>query len=128
LAVELDHLILATNDVPRSIAFYRDILGLRCEGEDGPFSVVRVTPSFVILLAPGGTGGGQHLAFAMSEREFHATSARMVDAGIAYGDRFDTVGNMRGPSDEMGSRGVGKALYFFDPDEHLLEIRYYESD
>jgi hypothetical protein len=35
---------------------------------------------------------------------------------------------MRGPSEEEGARGPGKALYLFDPNKHLIEIRYYESD
>jgi hypothetical protein len=25
------------------------------------------------------------------------------------------------------ARGPGKALYLFDPNKHLIEIRYYES-
>ena len=33
---------------------------------------------------------------------------------------------MKGPGDEPGSRGDGKAVYFFDPDKHLIEIRHYE--
>jgi hypothetical protein len=34
---------------------------------------------------------------------------------------------MKGPGDEAASRGMGKAVYFFDPDQHLIEIRHYES-
>jgi hypothetical protein len=37
------------------------------------------------------------------------------------------VGRQNGPGDESGARGVGKALYFFDPYEHLLEIRHYDD-
>ena len=50
----------------------------------------------------------------------------MREAGIAYGDSFDTVGNGHGPGDETGARGDGKALYLFDPSKHLIEIRYYD--
>ena len=50
-----------------------------------------------------------------------------VDHSIDYGDSFHTVGNMQGPGDEDGARGPGKALYLFDPNKHLIEIRYYES-
>jgi hypothetical protein len=33
---------------------------------------------------------------------------------------------MQGPGDEPGSKGPGKAVYCFDPDRHLIEIRHYE--
>ena len=52
MTVQLDHLILAVNDLDASLAFYRDVFGFDAEGEDGPFTVVRVTPDFVLLLAP----------------------------------------------------------------------------
>ncbi len=128
MAIELDHLILAVNDRAASIGFYTGILGLAREADDGPFSMLRVTPGFAILIAPWGTVGGEHLAFAMSKAEFDAVFARIEAAGIAYGDRFDGVGNRRGPAAESGSRGMGKALYCFDPNRHLIEIRHYEVE
>jgi catechol 2,3-dioxygenase-like lactoylglutathione lyase family enzyme len=127
LAIELDHLILAVNDRRRSIDFYSGIVGLQHEGEDGPFSMLRVSPGFVIQIAPWGTSGGEHLAFAMSKAEFDSLFARLELAGVAYGDRFDAVGNLQGPGDETGARGIGKTVYFLDPDRHLLEIRHYEE-
>jgi len=126
MAMELDHIILPVNDRARSIAFYTRIVGLEHDGERDPMSLLRVTPGFVIQIAPWGTKGGEHLAFAMSRLEFDAAFNRVKAAGIAYGDRFNTVGNMAGPGDEPGSRGPGKSVYFFDPDRHLIEIRHYE--
>jgi hypothetical protein len=32
---------------------------------------------------------------------------------------------MRGPGDEEGALGPGKALYVLDPNRHLIEIRHY---
>lgn len=69
----------------------------------------------------------EHLAFAMSRREFEDVFRRIREAGIEYGDSFHAVGNMQGPGDEDGSRGPGKARYFFDPGRHLIEIRYYDQ-
>jgi len=123
--IELDHLILAVNDRARSIAFYERILGFAREADDGPFAVLRVSPRFVLLLAQHRSEGGEHLAFAMTKPEFDAIFQRLKDAGIPYGGQFDQVGKMTGPSDETGARGVGKSVYFFDPDKHLLEIRHY---
>ena len=126
MAIELDHIILPVNDRARSIEFYTSILGLEHDRDREPFSMLRVTPNFVIQIAAWGTKGGEHLAFAMSKREFDEAFERVIKSGIPYGDRFDLVGNMRGPGDEAASRGMGKAVYFFDPDKHLLEIRHYE--
>ena len=125
MPTQLDHLILMVNDRDKSIEFYTRILGFTYEGEREPFSVVRVTPDLVLQLAPWGTKGGEHLAFAMTRDEFDEVFGRIVDAGIEYGDSFHSVGNMRGPGDEPGARGPGKALYLFDPNKHLIEIRYY---
>jgi catechol 2,3-dioxygenase-like lactoylglutathione lyase family enzyme len=118
-------MILPVNDAKESIAFYESILSFRYEGDDGPFSVLRVTPDLTLQLAPWGSEGGVHLAFAMERAEFEATFARVRDAGIEYGDSFHSVGNMQGPGDESGARGDGKAVYFFDPSRHLIEIRHY---
>jgi len=125
--MQLDHLILNSNDVARSLAFYTQVLGLTHEGEDGPFSVVRVTPDFQILLAPWGTKGGEHLAFAMSRPEFEQVFDRLRELQVPWGDTYHDVGNMKDPGDETGARGVGKTLYVFDPDQHLVEIRHYEA-
>src|SRR5271167_4861162 len=123
---QLDHIILAVNDVTQSIDFYTHILGLTYDGQREPFSMIRVTAHFVVQLAPWNTKGGEHLAFAMTRAEFEATFARIREAGIEYGDSFHAVGNMRGPGEEAGAEGMGKALYFFDPSKHLIEIRHYE--
>jgi catechol 2,3-dioxygenase-like lactoylglutathione lyase family enzyme len=125
MPVQLDHLILPVNDRDASVAFYTSILGLEHEGDREPFAIIRVSPIFTLQLAPWGTPGGEHLAFAMPRPEFDAVFRRVREAGIPYGDAFDGVGNQREPADEPGARGIGKSLYFFDPSQHLLEIRHY---
>jgi catechol 2,3-dioxygenase-like lactoylglutathione lyase family enzyme len=128
LAIALDHLILKINDAEASVRFYTEILGFADEGTDGPFAVLRVSPDLTLQLAAWGTQGGEHLAFALSEAEFEACFARVREAEIAYGDSFAAVGNMRGPGSETGARGAGPTIYFFDPNQHLIEIRCYASD
>jgi catechol 2,3-dioxygenase-like lactoylglutathione lyase family enzyme len=63
----------------------------------------------------------------MSKPEFEQTLARLKDAGIPYGDNFDTVGNMKGPGRASGSSPNGASIYFLDPDRHMLEIMHYET-
>ncbi len=118
-------MIVPVNDAGQSVRFYTELLGLADEGSSPPFSVVRVSRDCTLQLAPWGTEGNMHLAFALEPREFEDAFARIRAAGIAYGDSFHDVGNMRGPGDEPGARGAGQAVYMFDPNKHLIEIRRY---
>ena len=128
MVIELDHIILAVNDKARSIEFYTGIVGLSHDraSDREPFSMLRVTPGFVVQIAQWGTKGGEHLAFSMSKQEFDAAFNRVVAAKIPYGDEYDKVGNMKGPGRIDASKGPnGNAVYFFDPDKHLVEIIHY---
>ena len=125
--MELDHLILPVNDRDASVEFYSRVMGFADEGELAPFWVVRVSEGLTLQLAPWGTDGGIHLAFAMPRPEFDEAFARIRAAGIEYGDSFHDVGNMQGPGVEPGARGDGQALYVFDPNGHLIEIRHYDE-
>jgi catechol 2,3-dioxygenase-like lactoylglutathione lyase family enzyme len=123
--MRLDHLILPVNDQPASVDFYVRVLGFADEGRREPFAVVRVSPDLVLQLAPWGTQGGEHLAFAMERAELDRVFTRVREAGIGYGDAFDAVGNMRGPGRADGAHGATTSLYFFDPNRHLIEILCY---
>ncbi|WP_395405688.1 VOC family protein [Pseudoduganella sp. UC29_106] len=122
----IDHLILKVNDLASSVRFYTEILGFALEGVDGPFTVIRVGPECQLQLAPWGTAGMEHYAFAVSGTEFDAIRARLEAAGIGYGPTFDSVGSNKGIGEETGARGPAPTLYFNDPNNHLLEIRTYE--
>ncbi|HEY1959671.1 MAG TPA: hypothetical protein VGH28_28875 [Polyangiaceae bacterium] len=80
----------------------------------------------MIQLAPFGTAGNEHYAYAMSRDEFERAFERVKSAGIPYGDAYDKVGTNAGPGNEPGARGPGPTVYFFDPSHHLVEIRTYD--
>jgi catechol 2,3-dioxygenase-like lactoylglutathione lyase family enzyme len=122
----LDHIILKVNDLAASVAFYTGILGFTVEGTDGPFTVLKVGPDFQMQLAPWGTPGLEHYAFAVSRADFEDIFKRIKAADVAYGPTFDSVGKNTGPGEELGARGLAPTLYFNDPNQHLLEIRTYE--
>ncbi|MDH3642710.1 MAG: VOC family protein [Gammaproteobacteria bacterium] len=124
----LDHIILKVNDLDASVDFYTRIMGFTDAGTDGPFAVVRVADDFQMQLAPWGTPGYEHFAFAVSASDFEAIFARVKAAGIEYGPSFDSVGENTGPGSESGARGEAPTVYFNDPNRHLIEIRAYESD
>ena len=93
----INHLILNVNEVSSSVDFYVNVLGFELEGEDGPFTVIRVNKGFTLQLAPWGTGGNEHLAFALSREAFDQAFARVKEKGIPYGDSYHSVGNNAGP-------------------------------
>jgi len=121
----LDHIILKVNDIDASVVFYTEILGFSNQGTDGPFTIIRVAEDFQMQLAPWGTPGFEHYAFAVSKTDFETIFQRVKAAGIEYGASFDSVGSNTGPGVEAGARGDAPTLYFNDPNQHLIEIRYY---
>ena len=124
---KIGHVVLNVVDLERSTAFYTGVLGFTDEGKDGPFTVIRVSPDFTLQLAPWGTPGFEHYAFAMSKTEFDDIFNRIKAAGIPFGPSFHAVGVNTEPGEESGARGMAPTLYFNDPNKHLLEIRTYES-
>jgi catechol 2,3-dioxygenase-like lactoylglutathione lyase family enzyme len=120
--VELDHIILPVSDIERSIRFYYKVLGLKYE----PDALVRVSPTLVFQLIQQPPKVSQHLAFSMSKADFDTAFARLKASAIPYGDNFDTVGTMTGPGISHGSKKNAHAIYFRDPDGHMLELMHYE--
>ena len=122
----IDHLILNVNDINASVDFYENVLGFKLEGQDGPFTVIRVSDDFTLQLAPWGTKGNEHYAFALPRADFDRVFALVKEKGIPYGDSFHSVGNNSGPGQESGAKGPAPTVYLNDPNNHLIEIRTYE--
>ena len=125
--MNIDHLILNVNDIAASVDFYVKVLGFQLEGEDGPFTVIRVSDDFTLQLAPWGTKGNEHYAFALSREAFDDVFDRLKEKQIPYGPSFHSVGTNTGPGIETGARGSAPTLYMLDPNKHLIEIRTYDS-
>jgi catechol 2,3-dioxygenase-like lactoylglutathione lyase family enzyme len=121
----LDHTIVLVQDPDAAVRFYTSILGLRDGGKVGELAIVYVNDSLILGFREGQDVQSRHYAFAMDADEFERIFQRLKDAGILYGDRAWTVGNMQGPGLTPGARGPGKSIYFRDPSQHLLEIRTY---
>jgi catechol 2,3-dioxygenase-like lactoylglutathione lyase family enzyme len=121
--IGLDHLVLNTPDVERSLAWYRDELGLEpvrvAEWRRGeaPFPSVRVDASTIIDLFAAERSGTNvdHLCFVIEPGNL----AELADSG-----RFDVVGD--GPVDKLfGAQGTATSLYVRDPDGNTVELRSY---
>lgn len=118
----VDHVVLNVADVERSLAWYCDQLGLAGErveewrrGE-APFPSVRVDEGFIIdLFRADRTGVNQnHLCLTVEPTDFEALKAS---------GRFRV---MDGPARRWGARGTGTSIYVLDPDDNLVELRYYD--
>lgn len=123
----LHHLTLITADMERSIAFYRDTLGLGIvkdgSSDDDPgtrhvwFGAVDGTPGRLLSvmeyphLPAGvvGTGSTQHFALAVdSAEELDAWQRYLADQDVEVSEVFE--------------RGGFRSLYLRDPDGHVIEL------
>jgi catechol 2,3-dioxygenase-like lactoylglutathione lyase family enzyme len=116
-----DHIVLNVEDVERSIAFYVNELGLEPihveEWRRGErfFPSVRVDEGAIIdLIALPRTGDNlDHFCLVVEPMDFDALKAS---------GRFEVVD---GPATRFGARGDGTSIYIRDPDQNLVELRYY---
>lgn len=118
----LDHIVLVTEDVERSLAFYTEVLGLAGERVDEwragtvPFPSVRVNEGTLIDLFAGERTGENlaHFCLVVEGSDL---------AGLADDTRLAPV---RGPVDHLfGARGYAASIYVQDPDGNTIELRTY---
>lgn len=120
----IDHVAMRVRDVARSVAWYRDVLGLerRYESAWGDFPAVvgAATTSLALFPSPPPEPGRspdtpdvsiRHIAFRVDRRTFDKARGSLAEHGIT--PRFD-------------DHGAAHSLYFDDPDGHQLEITTYE--
>jgi catechol 2,3-dioxygenase-like lactoylglutathione lyase family enzyme len=119
--IGLDHVVLNVADEERSLAFYCDELGLvpvrvdEWRRHEAPFPSVRLDAGTIIdLLGTPRTGeNADHLCVVVEPVDFDAVKAS---------GRFVVVD---GPARRFGARGEGNSLYVRDPDDNVIELRYY---
>ena len=108
-SVRLDHCVVHVSAWRRSNAFYRDVLGAQQLNVHGPG--VDAAP----VVGVPGPPGGSDLCFVwpgpISDAEHHL--------------RRHGVEVEMGPVERRGAGGVGKSVYFGDPDGSLPEFISY---
>jgi catechol 2,3-dioxygenase-like lactoylglutathione lyase family enzyme len=125
MTVALDHCVIAVSDWERSNRFYRDVLGaVLVELEHGRFAY-RFGEQQLNVHGPGSTPhpraadpvrpGNSDLCFRWDGTVEEAT-AHLVAHGVEVEE---------GPTERQGARGVGRSVYFRDPDGTLLELISY---
>jgi catechol 2,3-dioxygenase-like lactoylglutathione lyase family enzyme len=117
----IDHIVLQVLDQEAALAFYTDELGLEAwrveEWRSGAvgFPSARVNDSFIIDFVKGERTGTNldHFCLVVEEIDFDALRAS---------GRFRV---QQGPATRSGARSDGTSLYIWDPDDNLVELRYY---
>jgi catechol 2,3-dioxygenase-like lactoylglutathione lyase family enzyme len=140
--MDLDHAVLWVDSAKRSLEFYVDVLGLEpvraedyAEGK-ARFPSVRINEATIfdlmerselLSLVQNFTGGGDglggapinHLCLSMSVSEYDAVSERLIAHGVKLKPGGENV---------FGARGQAvRSIYFNDPDQNVIEIRYYDE-
>jgi glyoxylase I family protein len=124
--ISLDHMILRVRNQAESVRFYQQILAFEHEGRVDPFEILRVHEGLTLDLMEQVPQDQVHLAFCLERTAFEAIHRRLIQLNIPFGNGpFDRTGGAAAKS--LGARGMGDSLYFYDPDEHNIEIRTYES-
>lgn len=118
MAVHLNHTIVSAHDSEASANFLTDILGLPAPSRYFHFVVVQADNDVTLDYADAsGEITPQHYAFLISEPEFDEIFGRISERGLTY-----WADPMQSQPGEINHRDDGRAVYFEDPNGHLLEI------
>lgn len=124
--IGLDHIVLVTSDVERSLRWYTEVLGLPGErveewrAGEVLFPSVRVDATTLIDLFPGRAvepGDNRNLL------HFCLVIAPVDLGALAASGAFDVAD---GPTGGLyGAQGYARSLYVSDPDGNTVELRSY---
>lgn len=99
VATGIDHISIQVTDLPRSIAFYEDIFGLRILNQDEDNAIVRMGTSQVIvsLHAKAPTGIVDHFAIAIEDFNRDQVTASLAEHGLEAQQNLDYGFYVRDP-------------------------------
>jgi catechol 2,3-dioxygenase-like lactoylglutathione lyase family enzyme len=125
----LDHFVLRVRDLDKSLAFYRDALGLPIECLDEyragtrPFVSARVADQLIDLVpdptydpeAGFAAGGFMHLCMRVAGSLTDDVIPRLKALGVTLVEEV--------PMTRLGATGYGGAIYVRDPDGYVVELK-----
>ncbi len=121
----LDHLVLTTENLPRCLVFYGDLLGLAIEKADGRYAIragqqkinIHQRPAEFHPAAGWPLAGSLDLCFAVTG-DIRAAMTSLQEKGAVI---------IAGPVPRHGAAGEMKSLYLRDPDGNLVELGFYST-
>ncbi len=126
--LRLDHLVLRVADVPRVLAFYRDVLGCPVEKIQEGLGLYQLRAGdslidLVDLAGPLGKAGGRgpgaegrnldHLCLRIEPFDEPALRAYLAGHGIDVGES----------GSRYGAEGEGPSIYISDPEGNVVELK-----
>ena len=118
MPIELNHTVVYAKDQHAAAAFLTELFDMPPAPQWGPFHVVEVANGVSLdYITSDQRFDSQHFAFLVSEDEFSAIFARIVERGIDY-----WADPRRTKPGEINHHDDGRGVYFADPNDHLYEI------
>lgn len=136
MGFKVDHFVINAVDIDKMLFFYTEVLLLEGERvkayQEGkvPFPSVRITADAIIDLFPKKIWGGEgspdqgrpnlnHFCLSTDKATWSLLQERLFQYEVPIDD---------GPVNRWGAHGSGVSIYFRDPEENVIEVRYYEDD
>ncbi len=123
----IDHLVLTVSDIPATVAFYRDLLGMEAVTFGGGRTALHFGPHKINLHRVGDE-------FAPHARRPQPGAADLCL--VTALEPMETVRRLRragvavelGPVSRSGALGPVQSVYFRDPDGNLIELASYAAE
>ena len=122
----LDHLVLTVKNIPTTVAFYRDVLGMQPLTFAGDRLALSFGPHKINLHQAG------HELQPRAERAIPGSADLCLVTGMGLPQlqhhlQRAGVTIELGPVARAGALGPVQSLYFRDPDRNLIELAHYQS-
>jgi catechol 2,3-dioxygenase-like lactoylglutathione lyase family enzyme len=136
MTFKMDHIVINVVDIDKMLKFYTEVLQLPSERleefkkQKVPFPSVRLTKDTIIDLFPKKLWEKtnpkdvcrpnlNHFCFSTGKGSWERLQSRLKQNGVQIDD---------GPVKRWGAHGSGVSIYFRDPEDNVIEVRYYEDD
>jgi len=135
MPIHMDHIVLNVNDDDKMMLFYTEVMKFTPErlqeyrSGKVPFPSVRINTDTIIDLFPKalwsqgrnddkGHTNLNHFCIDLDKPDWDRLCQRL---------RTKSIPIEQGPINRWGAHGTGISIYFCDPENNLIEARYYEQ-